>query len=74
MLIFLFKKKKGRGKKIKEKKEGGKQHVFNEIRIKLKEEVSIREGGKRADRGRKRQVTHGKPKKRDNKNDIYQTM
>lgn len=30
-------------------------------------------GGWRGGRGRKR-GTHGKPKKRDNKNDIYQTM
>lgn len=69
MFIFLFKKKKEKKKKRKEKKS-----VFNENRIKLKEAVSIKEGGKRAGRGRKRQVTHGKPKKRDNKNDIYQTM
>lgn len=61
-------------KEEKKKKEGGKKSVFNENRIKSKEAVSIKEGGKRAGRGRKRQVTHGKPKKRDNKNDIYQTM
>lgn len=44
------------------------------MKLKLKEGVSIKEGGKRGGRERKRQVTHGKPKKRDNKNDIYQTM
>lgn len=37
------------------------------------EEISIKED-KQGGLGRKRVATHGKPKKRDNKNDIYQTM
>lgn len=41
---------------------------------KIKRGSKYKGKGEKGGKGRKRQVTHGKPKKRDNKNDIYQTM
>lgn len=56
--IYFFKRKK--------------KVAFNSTKILKREETSlkrIKEG-----LGEEKRATHGKPKKRDNKNDIYQTM